>query len=136
MSTDLIILIASALCLFGGVYLWQEGNHLLKNGKKAEAVIFSNNFKADADGSGVYYPVVRFLTDKQEWITQELGIGTNPKTREGTKLQMIYDPENPNDFQVNSTLLLEILPRLLTALGLTGAVFVVLEVLDIIDTLP
>ena len=136
MSPELVLLFVSTVLLVLGVIFWQKGNHLLKNGKKAEAIVFSNNFQASDDGGGVYYPVVRFLTDKQEWITQELNFGTNPKKREGTKLQVVYDPENPTDVQINSTFMLEILPRILTALGVMGLVFVTLEILDIINTLP
>lgn len=135
MPPELTILFISAGFLILGVYFWQKGNHLLKNGKKAEAVVFSNKFEASHNG-GVYYPVVRFLTDKQEWITQELSVGTTPKKREGTKLQVIYDPENPTDVQINSTFVLEILPRIFTALGVMGAVFVALEILDVINILP
>jgi len=130
-----MILFASTVLLILGANFWQKGSHLLKNGKKAEAVVFSNTFKADDDG-GVYYPVVRFLTDKQEWITQELNFGTTPKKREGTKLQVIYDPEEPTNVQINSIFMLEILPRMLTAIGVMGAVFVVLEILDVTNLLP
>ena len=136
MSPELMILFASTVLLILGVYFWQKGNHLLKNGKKAQAIVFSNNFHASDDGGGVYYPVVRFLTDKQEWITQELNFGTSPKKREGTKLQVIYDPENPTDVQINSTFMLEILPRMFTALGVMGLAFDTLEILDIINMLP
>lgn len=135
MSPELMILFAATVLLILGAYFWQKGNHLLKNGKKAEAVVFSNTFKADDEG-GVYYPVVRFLTDKQEWITQELNFGTNPKRPEGTKVQVLYDPENPTDVQINSAFMLEILPRIFTALGVMGMAFVTLEILDVIDMLP
>src|SRR5882672_931311 len=115
-----VVLMLSAACLFAGVFLWRKGNHLLKNGRKAEAVIFTNNFEASDDGGGVYFPVIRFLTDKQEWITQQLRVGTSSKKPEGTKLQVIYDPDDPTDFQINSIFLLEILPRLFTAVGVMG----------------
>jgi len=134
-SPELIILFVSTVLLIMGVYFWQKGSHLLKHGKKAQAVVFSNNFEA-SDNGGVYYPVVRFLTDKQEWITQELNFGTNPKKPEGTKLQVIYDPENPTEVQIDSTFMLEILPRIFAALGVMGLVFVTLEVLEIINTIP
>jgi hypothetical protein len=130
-----MILFASTVLLVMAVYLWQKGSHLLRNGKKVEAVVSSNTFKADNDGGGYYYPVIRFLTDKQEWITQELNFGTRPKLREGTKLQVLYDPENPTDVQINSSFMLEILPRMLACLGVMGLVFVVLEILDVINTL-
>lgn len=137
MDTDLIIVIVSLALIVVGIYLWQRGNHLLSNGKKAEAIIFKNNFHpSSSDGGGTYYPVVRFLTDKQEWITQELNIGYSPPKREGAKLQVIYDPEDPTNVEINSTLYLEVLPRLLVALGIVGLVFGALQYLDVISVIP
>jgi hypothetical protein len=80
--------------------------------------------------------VDRFLTDKQEWITKELSIGYSPAKREGTKLQVSYDPEDPTNVEITSSLQLEILPRLLVALGICGLVFVSLEALQIIALIP
>ena len=132
MDTELIILIISFGLLMVGVILWQKGNHLLTKGRKAYSIIFKNNFQYSKSGGGTYYPVVRFLTDKQEWITQELSIGFSPAIPEGTKLQVIYDPEDPNNVEINSSLQLEILPRLFVVLGISGLLFVTLEYLDII----
>lgn len=136
MNTALIIVIVSLILLITGIYLWQRGNYLLKNGKKAEAIILKNNFHSDADGGGTYHPVVWFLTDKQVWITQELNIGFNPPRREGAQLQVIYDPEDPTKVEINSTLYLEVLPRLLVALGIVGLVFGALQYLDVISVIP
>lgn len=145
MDPELVIVILSSILLIVGVKLWQDGKHLLKNGKTATAVIFRNNFKSALEGgSGLYYPVVRFLTDKQEWITEELGIGYKPKKREGTKLEVIYDPENPTDVEIHSILSLKLLPLLFIITGIVGVVLasleylgvVHIEILDITHTLP
>lgn len=136
MDTELIILTISCGFLVVGVFLWQKGNHLLTNGKKAEAVIFKNNFQSDRSGGGTYHPVVRFLTDKQEWITQELSIGYSPAKSEGTKLQVIYDRENPANVEINSSLQLKILPGLFVVLGTGGLLFGTLEYLDVIALIP
>ena len=136
MDPELIILIVSAALAIVGVYLWQRGNHFLANGKKAEAIIFRNNYHSSSSGGGTYHPVVRFLTDKQEWITQELSIGYSPAIPEGTKLQVIYDPDDPTNVEINSPFQLEILPRLLVAIGIVGFIFGALEYLDFIDMIP
>ncbi len=136
MDIELIILIVSATIAIAGVYLWQKGNHLLANGKKAEAIIFKNNFQSSSSGGGTYHPVVRFLTDKQEWITQELSIGYSPAIPEGTKLKVIYDPDDPTNVEIHSSLQLEILPRLLVAIGVVGFIFGSLEYLDITNIIP
>lgn len=132
MLEEIIILTISIGAIAVGNHLWQKGSHLLTTGKKAKAVVFKNNYSSGSDG-GTYYPVVRFLTDKQEWITQELSIGYSPAKKEGTKLEVIYDPDDPTNVEINSSFQLEILPRLLVVVGLCGLIFGVLELLDIIQ---
>ena len=128
MFGEIIILAISIVVITVGIFLWQKGTHLPTTGKKAKAVIFKNNYssRTGTDG-GTYYPVVRFLTDKQEWITQELSIGYSPAKKEGTELEVIFDPEDPSNVEINSTFQLEILPRILVIIGFCGLVLGVLE---------
>jgi len=97
------IIDVSAIFIVVGAKLWQKGNHLLTKGKKADAIIFKNNFNRTGSDGGMYYPVVRFLTDKEEWITQELSIGYSSAKSEGTKLEVLYDPGDPTNVEVSST---------------------------------
>jgi hypothetical protein len=83
----------------------------------------------------LYYPVVRFLTDKQEWITQELNTGYSPAKKEGTKLEIIYDPNDPQSIQINSAFQLKILPRLLIIAGIVLLLFGFSELFDITQLL-
>lgn len=132
MFGEIIILAISILTITVGILLWQKGTHLLTTGKKATAIILKNNLSAGTgSNSGTYYPVIRFLNDKQEWITQELSIGYRPAKKEGTKLEVIYDPEDPVNVEINSTFQLEILPRLLVILGVCALICGVLELLGI-----
>ena len=76
MVGEMIILGISMVATIVGILLWQKGAYLLATGKKAKAILLKNNYHRGTEGDGgYYYPVVRFLTDKQEWITQELSIG-------------------------------------------------------------
>lgn len=132
MFGEIIVLAISIGAIAAGILLWQKGNHLLTTGKKAKAIIFKNNYSSGTrTAGGIYYPVVRFLTDKQEWITQELSIGYSPAKKEGTKLEVIYDPDDPTNVEINSTFQLEILPRIFVIIGVCGLVFGILELLDI-----
>ncbi|HET6540708.1 MAG TPA: DUF3592 domain-containing protein [Chryseolinea sp.] len=133
MDSEIILLIVSGVLLVVGAILWSKGNHLLTNGKKANAIIFKNNYSGSGSSGGVYYPVVRFLTDKQEWITQELNIGYSPPKPEGTKLEVLYDPDDPTNVEINSSAQLEFLPRLFVVLGIAGLIFGTLEAFDIIQ---
>lgn len=135
MSAPVIILLISAAFIIVGAVLWQKGNYLLKHGKKTTAMVYTNNFSRDRDGGGTYMPVVRFLTDKDEWITHELSIGYSPALPEGTKLEVLYDPDEPTNVEINSSTQLEILPRLFVLLGVLGFIFGTLEYLEIIHVL-
>lgn len=122
MDTAWIIVIASTIFLVVGTLMWQQTNRLAASGKRCIGTIISNNYKCDKDG-GYYYPVVRFVTDNKTWITQELNVGFQPAKKEGAKIKIIYNPEDPNDFQLDSIFLLHIIPRLLVAVGITGIAY-------------
>jgi hypothetical protein len=133
MNTDLTILFGSTIFLAVGIGLWRKGNQLVGNGKRAKGIIFKNNYSF-IDG-GLYYPVIRFLTDKKEWITQELDVGYKIAKDEGTEIEILYDMDDPTNIQVNSNFELAILPRLFVAIGLFGFILGVLEHLDYTDFL-
>jgi hypothetical protein len=72
------------------------------------------------------------LTDQQKWVTQELSIGYTPAKPEGTKLQVIYDPDDPTCVEINSPFFLKTLPRILIVLGACGVILIALIYLDIV----
>lgn len=134
MDLNLPIAIFSIIPLILGVNLWQKGIRLLRNGIKAEGIVFKNNFRGSINNkSGLYYPAVRFLTKKEEWITKELDIGQFPALEEGKKIQLIYNQENPEEVELNSTFRLEILPRIFVAIGVMMLILGLLGYLEIIE---
>lgn len=130
MDSDLTLIVFSTLFC---VKLWQKSSSLISHGKKAKAVVFRNNYKGVHNEQGLYFPVVRFLTDKQEWVTQELSIGQNPPMEEGKQVQVIYDPEDPSEVEINTIFRLEILPRFLVAVGLCGVIIGFIMYLEIVE---
>jgi hypothetical protein len=82
------IILFSLIAITVGVILWRRGSRILNSGNKSVATIVENIYSADADG-GVYYPVIRFMTDKNETVTKELSIGIFPARRIGKKLSVI-----------------------------------------------
>jgi hypothetical protein len=133
MDASLILYFIGSGFILIGAFLWQKGKRLLSRGKKAQAVIVQNNFHRSREGSGTYHPVVRFLTDTEEVIIQELDFGVNPPMAEGTPLEVLYDPEEPTTVAINSSFPLELLPRLLVAFGVIGVVLASLEILEVIS---
>jgi hypothetical protein len=107
----------------------------MRKGKRTKAIVFKNNFKRSGSSGGVYYPVVRFTTETNEWITQELSIGYFPAKAEGTQIEVIYDPGAPSHVEINTPFQLEIFPRLLVVIGICGFFWGVLKYLEFINIL-
>lgn len=134
MTTELIVVLISTAFVGFGVFQFQKVKHLTQHGKKVKAVIFKSIYKSSSPQSGgMYYPVVRFKTEQEVWITKELEIGTSWKKEDGTKLEVWYDPEDPENFTINSTLYLKGIPSLFLGVGLIGWVISVLELLELTD---
>lgn len=133
MPPELLGAMIFAIIMLIGVKLHQKMAYLKRNGKKTRAVIFKNNFKRSGASGGLYYPVVRFTTETKEWITQELDVGFLPAKPEGTKMEVIYDPDEPTNVAINSSVQLEILPRLLIAIGAIGFILSALDYAEIIQ---
>ncbi|MEQ8240922.1 DUF3592 domain-containing protein [Marinoscillum sp.] len=133
MDSNLVIVIISAILMLLGVKFWQTGDVLINTGKTAKGIVFKNNYKGKGANQGLYFPVVRFLTDKNEWITQELSIGQNPPMEEGKKITVIYAPEDPKVVDIQSAFRQEVLPRILVAVGLSEIIIGLLMYLEIIE---
>lgn len=131
-----------------GVILWRTGRRILARGKLSEATIVKNiycpneltlilnDLGIDDDESGVYYPVIHFMTDKNELITKQLTIGFNPPKSVGKKLSVIYNPNNPSEIVTYPSIQLEVIPRLLVSIGVIVLIIVVLDVFEIISVIP
>lgn len=129
---EIILGIISIALLAIGLFTFEKGKRLSKIGKKAKGIVFKNNYKVlGTDTRGTYYPVVRFLTERNEWITQEVDVGTNPPMAEGKEIQVLYDPNNPHDVIINSDLRLIYLPWFFILIGILGLVATCLELLDV-----
>jgi hypothetical protein len=119
-----------------GVVWWRRGQRILAEQNRAKATIIENIKKKDSEGSNLYYPVIQFLTSKNELITKELSMGFQPAMRVGKNMTVVYDPDNPEDIVVWPVLQLEIIPGLLSAIGFTGLIAALLDFLEIVPLIP
>jgi len=102
--------------IVGGYLVWQRNSHLIRHGKKTKAIIFKNEIEQSSGGPS-YYPVVRFLTERNEWITQKLNTGYSPPKEEGERVEVLYDPLDPTIVEINSNFTLRIMPQVFIAIG-------------------
>ncbi len=88
--------------LIGGKHLTRY-DRLRKEGRETEGIVFdieSSNSYNENSNSTTYYPIVRFVTDKQDWITEKSEISGFYKP--GDRVTVVYNPNNPRDFTIKS----------------------------------
>ena len=80
---------------------------LIENGKKAEGIIFEMKSRSSGKLSffnSIAYDkiIVRFVTDKLEWITAEVqnefGLFYSGQYKIGESVEVMYDPHDPKKF--------------------------------------
>ncbi|EHQ24531.1 DUF3592 domain-containing protein [Mucilaginibacter paludis] len=100
-ETVLVLFAIGFGVLLIGILKRNERRSLLRSGIRAEGVIvqvINNGYSR----STIYYPVVRFLTADDDWVTETYGVGGNKWSyKEGEAVKVIYDPLNPGRFLVD-----------------------------------
>ena len=100
----IILICVSTGLVIVGIISYLNVSKILKKGIKAEGVIFSSRVSDSFNNINLSYPVVRFLTATDEWITETSTISLIPGFyKEGNKVTVMYDPENPKKFVLQST---------------------------------
>lgn len=136
METEIITAIIAMVFLACGLLYLEKAKRLKAKGVAVQSIIIKNNYKAfGLDRTGDYYPVVKFQTTNNEWITQELNICQNRPMKEGAVINILYNPENPQEVHINSAMHLTYLPWLLTILGVVVLAFFCLELFEITNVL-
>lgn len=129
-----LFLIAMSACVFlVGIYQRRRTGHLASTGKRAVATVMENRKHTRSMDSYVYYPTIRFIAEDGTWITQELNTGYNPGKSVGSKMNIIYDPLETSEVEIDSFVHLKVLPVVLTFAGFLGVCFGILELLGVID---
>lgn len=121
----LIFLIIGTVAV-AGAFLKKDGD-TLKNGVKAEGVVFKNDSGASVSisnkTSNRTFIWIRFVTATGEWITEELGFDNVSFTytgqfKEGKKVSVIYNPENPKEFLIVQNISQDIVKWVLILVGI------------------
>ena len=120
-------LVATLLSIFKAT----KNKSLLQSGQKTEGIIFDQE-SSSFDNNVSDKVTVRFVTEKQEWITKEINqgfaISFTGQYKKGGRITIFYDKENPNDFCVDNKQS-EIIGRVITFL--IGVVFIAIGLYQI-----
>jgi len=129
MNQYIIMIAVSVVLIVTALYLLMKMTRLAKTGIKAEGVVFDLEISDSNSNMGtlgkVRYPVIRFLTSDNKWITETYKLGSTAGLyKKGAKITVIYNPENPREFSIDnrsSRILLVVLACVGAGLLLIGA---------------
>jgi hypothetical protein len=90
----------------------KEIKKLKQSGIRVDGTVFSVEYEPPTNMStgndnynsntGIYYPVIRYVTTGKEWVTKRCEIGHYPsKYKEGDTVPVIYDPDKINEFMID-----------------------------------
>lgn len=130
--TEAVILFATGILLIGvSIVLRRRMNNTITNGYSTDGIIFDFEQR-----DGYNYPVVRFCTLQQEWITQTSKLSYVPHLfKKGQQVTIVFDPHNPADFYIDSKWT-RITPLLLLAAGIITVVAGVLWIAGVLPLYP
>ncbi|MBC6989453.1 DUF3592 domain-containing protein [Hymenobacter sp. BT491] len=96
---DFILSILLGGCLLIVALLqWRKKAHLLQKGIAAEGVVIRMERAGNEEHE---YPVIRFLTPENAWITARYELGTTPTGfKEGQAVRVRFEPTDPHQFTV------------------------------------
>jgi len=103
MLTCLILILFSISIIIIACLLLSNVKRITAEGVTTEGIIFDKD--QSIDDSGVY-PIVRFLTEDNEWITEKSNIVVLPWTyKAGNRESIIYQKSNPKNFFIKDKLI-------------------------------
>jgi len=97
--TSVVLLVLAAICFYLSYSIVKKHVRLNKKGSRADGVIYDHENKGDLESAATL--VIRFLTSEKEWITKP-SLTCPTYLKKGTKVTVMYNPNNPNDFVVKS----------------------------------
>ncbi len=110
MITAIIISLIGVILLAIGASHRMQFQKVSKIGKRAEGVVFETETEDLEFGAGSQhsrqpsrYPIIRFTTEKEEWITEKYTAVVIPGLlKVGSRVNVIYNPDKPTEFVLDS----------------------------------
>jgi hypothetical protein len=105
---DVTRIILATVCAVVAIGMFAYAKRLYVSGKRfrdqAELVtgrVIKIEARWDSEGSKAYHPVVQYITKDGETFTNTSTGGSSPASyKEGDAVEIYYDPQNPNVFEI------------------------------------
>ncbi|MES1159923.1 MAG: DUF3592 domain-containing protein [Bacteroidota bacterium] len=105
-----ILISAGILMMIIPFFKKSNPEELAKKGERCDGIIFKVVYERTLSNGGTAGEdtiTVRFVTQKQEWITENLDtddmILWTGKYKEGQKVRVVYNPDNPTEFMLENS---------------------------------
>lgn len=141
MSEELIIgivfsLVGGLLALIG-VFLFIRTRIFIGKAQEVKGTVIRLVWSPSSEGGGGYSPVYQFRTISGQMIEKADNLSSNPPMfQEGQTIDVLYDPENPQNARIKKWMSLYFVSILLGGMGLIfGGVGVVLLIFQVLDRL-
>lgn len=129
---SVFILIAGVSATWYGIYKNRKISKFKSLGLETEGVVFDLIKKDDPEASDAW--IIRYLTRDNIWITKEPSVYfSHFGIKKGDKVQVFYNPNDPNDFVVYNPItnpifkIPIIVGILMTASGLYAIIHILIE---------
>lgn len=140
MSAELIIGIVFPLVGFLlaaiAAFIFIRTRLFIGRSQEVKGTVIRMVYSSSSDGGG-YSPVFRFKTIEGTSVEVVDNLQTNPpQFKEGQEVDVLYDPQNPQNARIKKWMNLYFVPLLLGGLGMIfGGIGIVLLVFELLDRL-
>jgi cell shape-determining protein MreD len=103
MIPAIALIILSFVVILIAIITLTKYKKISATGIEAEGVIFDMESSSTSSDATVTYPIIRFLTEKNEWITQKASVSIIPGSyKKGQTITVVYLKDNPTAFFIKS----------------------------------
>ena len=118
-----------------GIKKWQAGRWFQKHGVRTTGTVIESVRKRSRGSKYyVYTPVIYFETPDGKPFSRKMDYGDSMESYpKGAEVDIIYDPENPKDFDFDGVNHQTIIPLLVILIGLVITTLFMLELYGMVD---
>ncbi|MBS1744991.1 MAG: hypothetical protein JST21_02350 [Bacteroidetes bacterium] len=130
MVTSIVLIIISLIIVIIAIKLLINIRKISKEGIEVKGVVF-DVAKVGGTENNISYPIIRFLTIENNWITKSSKIGTIPGIyKQGKEVTIVYQSNNPNNFYIKDkfTYFIPVIMVTIALLLLLYGVFVLIRI--------
>jgi hypothetical protein len=125
----IIFFLIGAVCLYLAFKIRLKEKKISRNGLHAEGIVIDFVVDNMTKDLVLQFPVVRFVTLKEESITERYDITAPSLLNKGQKVDIVYNPDNPKEFYINTKATTKA-PKVLTILGIACIALGIYKFLD------